>query len=614
MGNLYASRVEAIREMMREHGCDAVIFGGSDPHSSEYPAKRWKQVEWISGFTGEAGDVVITLDHAGLWTDTRYFIQAARQLAGTGICLHKLRIPEAVPIPEWLAAEEFPSAGETVTIALDGLCQSVFAIDAITEAFEKEGKEVSIVSAPDIISGFWKDRPEIPVSPVLTLGDEQVGESRERKLMWLRKFLMMKGCDAILLSSLDEIAWTLNVRGSDIEYNPLVISYLLVTMEKAEWYVRKYPFTAPDEESEDSFYEIAADGVEIKDYSDLELSLGGMLDIESLEKIYVDPSTLNYHIYKLLLDNGLGASVMEGPSPVPLRKAVKNSVEIELMREAHLEDGLAMEKFLWWLENQLVLGERIDEWTAAEKIDGLRARIPGNRGNSFETISAYGENAALPHYVTPKTGSAVLEKRGLYLVDSGGQYLFGTTDLTRTVPLGPCTQLEKEDYTLVLKGHIDLAMAVFPKGTAGCQIDALARNPLWGAKRNFGHGTGHGVGFFLCVHEGPEDIRQNFNTQPLLPGMIVSDEPGIYREGRHGVRHENLVLCREEGTNEFGTWLSFETLTLCHIDTSAILPELLTAEEKDWLNTYNERVFRTLSPSLPKEIVSWLREKTRKII
>ena len=614
MGNLYASRVEAIREMMREHGWDAVIFGGSDPHSSEYPAKRWKQVEWISGFTGEAGDVVITLDHAGLWTDTRYFIQAARQLAGTGICLHKLRIPEAVPIPEWLAAEEFPSAGETVTIALDGLCQSVFAIDAITEAFEKEGKEVSIVSAPDIISGFWKDRPEIPVSPVLTLGDEQVGESRERKLMWLRKFLMMKGCDAILLSSLDEIAWTLNVRGSDIEYNPLVISYLLVTMEKAEWYVRKYPFTAPDEESEDSFYEIAADGVEIKDYSDLELSLGGMLDIESLEKIYVDPSTLNYHIYKLLLDNGLGASVMEGPSPVPLRKAVKNSVEIELMREAHLEDGLAMEKFLWWLENQLVLGERIDEWTAAEKIDGLRARIPGNRGNSFETISAYGENAALPHYVTPKTGSAVLERRGLYLVDSGGQYLFGTTDLTRTVPLGPCTQLEKEDYTLVLKGHIDLAMAVFPKGTAGCQIDALARNPLWGAKRNFGHGTGHGVGFFLCVHEGPEDIRQNFNTQPLLPGMIVSDEPGIYREGRHGVRHENLVLCREEGTNEFGTWLSFETLTLCHIDTSAILPELLTAEEKDWLNTYNERVFRTLSPSLPKEIVSWLREKTRKII
>lgn len=614
MGNLYASRVEAIREMMREHGWDAVIFGGSDPHSSEYPAKRWKQVEWISGFTGEAGDVVITLDHAGLWTDTRYFIQAARQLAGTGICLHKLRIPEAVPIPEWLAAEEFPSAGETVTIALDGLCQSVFAIDAITEAFEKEGKEVSIVSAPDIISGFWKDRPEIPVSPVLTLGDEQVGESRERKLMWLRKFLMMKGCDAILLSSLDEIAWTLNVRGSDIEYNPLVISYLLVTMEKAEWYVRKYPFTAPDEESEDSFYEIAADGVEIKDYSDLELSLGGMLDIESLEKIYVDPSTLNYHIYKLLLDNGLGASVMEGPSPVPLRKAVKNSVEIELMREAHLEDGLAMEKFLWWLENQLVLGERIDEWTAAEKIDGLRARIPGNRGNSFETISAYGENAALPHYVTPKTGSAVLERRGLYLVDSGGQYLFGTTDLTRTVPLGPCTQLEKEDYTLVLKGHIDLAMAVFPKGTAGCQIDALARNPLWGAKRNFGHGTGHGVGFFLCVHEGPEDIRQNFNTQPLLPGMIVSDEPGIYREGRHGVRHENLVLCREEGTNEFGTWLSFETLTLCHIDTSAILPELLTAEEKDWLNTYNERVFRTLSPSLPKEIASWLREKTKKII
>ena len=613
MGNLYRARIEAIREMMREHGWDAVVLSGSDPHSSEYPAERWKQVEWISGFTGEAGDIVITLDHAGLWTDTRYFIQASRQLFGTGIELHKLRIPEAVPIPEWLAAEDFPSAGETVTIAVDGLCQSVSAIDNISSAFESEGKDVTIISVPDLISGLWKDRPEIPVSPVITLGDEEVGESREKKLIWIRKFLMAKGCDAILLSSLDEIAWLLNVRGSDIEYNPLVISYLLVTMETAEWYVRKYPFTAPDEESKDSFYEIAADGVVIKDYSDLELTLGGMLEIESLERIFVDPSTLNYHVYKLLLDNGLGASVAEGPSPVPLRKSVKNKVEIDGMREAHLEDGIAMEKFLWWLENQLVLGERIDEWDAARKLDSLRAQIPGYRGNSFETISAYGENAALPHYVTPRNGSAVLERRGLYLVDSGGQYLFGTTDLTRTIPLGPCSALEKEDYTLVLKGHIDLAKAVFPKGTAGCQIDALARNPLWAAKRNFGHGTGHGVGYFLCVHEGPQDIRQNFNSQPLLPGMITSDEPGIYREGFHGVRHENLLLCREEGTNEFGSWLSFETLTLCHYDTSAIVPGLLSEEEKDWLNAYNERVFRTLSPSLPGEISRWLREKTKNI-
>jgi Xaa-Pro aminopeptidase len=611
MGNRYAARVEAIRETMREHGWDAVVLTGGDPHGSEYPADRWKQVEWVSGFTGEAGDLVITLDHAGLWTDTRYFIQAVRQLAGTGIELHRMRVPEQVPIPQWLAAYEFPSAGDesVVCVAVDGLCQRVGDVAGIEAAFAAEGeRSVRIVSLPDLLSPLWTDRPEIPCGPVMTLGTEQVGESREQKLSWIRKFLLRKGCDAILLTALDEIAWLLNVRGADIAFNPLVISYLLVTLDSAEWYVKKYPFTAPDAESLDSFYELQADGVVIKGYDELELTLSGLSDSEPIERLYVDPSTLNYHIYKQIQ-----SSVMEGPSPVPLRKAVKNAVETEGMREAHLEDGLAMEKFLFSLERALSLGEPVTERLAADRLDALRAAIPGYRGNSFDTISAYGENAALPHYVTPPGGGAVLRPRGLYLVDSGGQYLFGTTDLTRTVPLGPCTPLEREDYTLVLKGHIQLAKAVFPAGTAGCQLDVLARNALWSSKRNFGHGTGHGVGFFLCVHEGPQDIRQNFNNQPLLPGMITSDEPGIYREGMHGVRHENLVLCVDAGTNEFGAWRAFETLTLCHFDTSALVPGLLAEDERAWLNAYQERVYRELAPRLPAEIAGWLREKTRPV-
>ena len=608
MDNLYAGRVESIREMMREHGWDAVILTGGDPHGSEYPADRWKQVEWVSGFTGEAGDLVITLDHAGLWTDTRYFIQAVRQLGGTGIELHKLRVPEAVPIPRWLAEYDYPSAQDEACayIVVDGLCQGVGAVNALEDAFaEAGGRQVRIVSIPDLLSRLWKDRPEVPSTSILTLGDDLTGESREHKLQWLRKFLLKRGCDAMLVTALDEIAWLLNVRGSDIAYNPLVISYLLVTLDKAFWFVRKEP-VALDEETRDSFYELAADGVEIREYrNDLELLLSGLVAGEAIDRLYVDPATLNYYIY-----TQIPYPVEAGPSPVPLRKAVKNKVEISGMREAHLEDGLAMERFLFWLEGELALGHTVTERAASDRLDSLRATIPGYRGNSFDTISAYGENAALPHYVTPDDGGALLRPRGLYLVDSGGQYLFGTTDLTRTVPLGPCTPLEREDYTLVMKGHIQLAKAVFPAGTAGCQLDVLARGALWSSKRNFGHGTGHGVGSFLCVHEGPQDIRQNFNPQPLLPGMVTSDEPGIYREGLHGVRHENLVLTVDAGTNDFGAWRAFETLTLCHYDTSAMVTELLTPDETAWLNAYNERVYRELSPRLPAEIARWLREKT----
>ena len=597
MENIFAARVEAIRALMRERGWDVVILTGSDPHASEYPARRWKQVEWVSGFTGEAGDLVVTLDHAGLWTDTRYFIQAARQLSGTGIELHKMRVPEQVPIPQWLAQQAFPEP----VIAVDGLCQSASAISDLKAAFEGP---VTVVSVPDLLSPLWKDRPAIPSTPIITLGEDLAGESREARLHWLRKWMILQEVDAVFVTALDEIAWLLNVRGSDVDYNPVVISYLLVTMDKVCWFVRKDAFASLDEETQASFDELMADEVTICDYEEAGIALSNFSD-EGIVRIFVDPSSLNIYMREYL--DECGYDVVEGTSPIPLRKAVKNPVELDGMREAHVEDGLAMEQFLYWLEGSV---GQVDEWEAACKLQSLRAAVPGYRGDSFETISAYGPGAALPHYVTPHGNAPLLEPHGLYLVDSGGQYLFGTTDITRTVPLGPCTALEKEDYTLVLRGHIDLAMAVFPAGTAGCQIDYAARSPLWQSKRNFGHGTGHGIGFFLNVHEGPQDIRQNFNAQPLLPGMIVSDEPGIYREGMHGVRHESLLLVREAGRNDFGTWYAFENLTLCHIDTSAIVRDLLTPDELAWLNTYNERVYRTLSPRLPSEIAAWLRHKT----
>ena len=597
MENVFAQRVEAIRSLMRENGWDAVILTGSDPHASEYPARRWKQVEWVSGFTGEAGDLCITLDHAGLWTDTRYFIQANKQLAGTGIELHKMRVPEQVPIPQWLAGRGF----EEPVVAVDGLCQTVSAMAGLREAFNGS---VRIVSVPDMLSPLWADRPEIPSTPIITLGEDLTGESRESKIHWLRLWMMRQEVDAVFLTALDEIVWLLNVRGSDVDYNPVVISYLLVTMDQVYWFVRKDGFADIDEETQASFDELLADEVTLCDYGEVGTAFSTFVD-EDVDRILVDSSTLNLHLREHL--DECGYDVVEGKSPVPLRKSIKNRVEIDGMREAHLEDGLAMEQFLYWLEGQV---GQVDEWEAACKLQSLRAQIPGYRGDSFETISAYGPGAALPHYVTPRTGAPVLEPRGLYLVDSGGQYLFGTTDITRTIPLGPCTALEKEDYTLVMKCHIDLSMAVFPQGTCGCHLDILARNPLWQTKRNFGHGTGHGIGFYLNVHEGPQEFRQNFNAYPFVPGIINTIEPGLYREGMHGVRHENVVLVREDGSNDFGTWYSFETLTLCHYDTSVLVRDLLTPDEIAWLNAYNERVYRTLSPRLPADIAAWLRQKT----
>ena len=590
--NLYAGRIEKIRSL----GYDAVIVSGTDPHSSEYFAPRWKQVEWASGFTGEAGDLVVTQDHAGLWTDTRYFIQAKQQLAGTGVELHKTRIPGEVLIPEWLS-EHFTQ--KPVRVAFDGLCQSVGAVreldDTLRKSYGLGGYE--LIDRPDMLDSLWTDRPGIPHSPVEWLDEKSVGETRREKFTWLRGEMQKHGCGAMFLTSLDEIAWLLNVRGSDIDYNPYVISFLLVTQQNVCWFVRNV-----------SEVPVVKDVVNA-DYGVLEDALEDRHD--ECGRLFIDPSTLNYHTYKIIRKYFAESDIVFGDSPVILRKAIKNKKEIEGFRRAFIEDGVAVENFLYWLETSVAGGARITEWEASEKMTSLRAQIEGYRGNSFENISAYGPNAALPHYSTPREGSAEIKPRGLYLIDSGGQYTFGTTDITRTVPMGRCSRQEKEDYTLVLKGMIDLTLAVFPEGTAGCQIDALARRPLWASERNFGHGTGHGIGFYLGVHEGPQTIRQNFNPQPMMPGMITSNEPGLYREGKHGVRHENVVLCREEGKSEFGTFLSFETLTCCHIDTSIVVKKLLNKSEWDWLKAYNRVVYRMLKNRLAPEVARWLKKKCR---
>ena len=605
MSNIYADRVNQIRELMKQSGWDAVVISGADPHASEYFAPRWQQVKWVSGFTGEAGELVITADHAGLWTDSRYFIQAGKQLPGTGIELHKTRVPDEILIPQWLAQN---LRIERPVIAVDGLCQNIAAIDDIVSAFAKAGRPApAIANHPDMLDAFWKDRPEIPQTPVTLLDNRYAGCTRSQKISWLREDIQKRGCDGMLLTALDEIAWILNIRGNDIDYNPVVIAYLLVTPSEISLFVRKSE--KADDTSESTFQALESEHIHILPYN-------GITDaLKSFEgKLFVDPSTLNYSLHEALCPKTGAPKYITGESPVILRKSLKNDVEIKGMRKAHIVDGVAVVRFLHWLEKTIQSGKQISEWDAAVQLGKYRAECPDYRGDSFETISAWGEGAALPHYVTPNDSSTMIGNHGLYLCDSGGQYLYGTTDITRTVAVGLCTDSEKEDYTLVLQGHIRLALCPFPKGTAGCQIDVLAREPLWRKYRNFGHGTGHGVGFYLNVHEGPQNIRQGFKNQPLLPGMITSNEPGLYREGEYGIRHENLVLCVDAHIHDFGRdWLKFETITMCYFDTAPIVKELLHADEIAWLNDYHATVYRTLAPYLDAETAAWLKQKTASI-
>ena len=587
-------KIQALRQWMQAEGWGAVVISGTDPHSSEYLPQRWQVRQWVTGFTGSAGTVVVTADQAGLWTDSRYFIQAAAQLEGSGIELHKLGMPDTVDYPEWLAG----NLAENSTVCVDGLCMPLATVQSMQALFASKG--ITIVSRPDFIDALWADRPALPDAAAFELGLEYTGRSRADKLSWLRETIAAKGCGSILLSSLDEIAWVLNVRSSDIAHTPVVIAYLWVTAERAVLYITEGKFDAALTAA------LAADGVALAPYGSIVESIA---EWPNDTPIYIDGAMLNYALYEKVTEQ-FGAKVVNATSPVKLEKALKNETEIQGFREAYRKDGIVQTRFFRWLEEALAQGERITEIDAADKLISMRKEMEGYLDESFAPISAYGANAALPHYSAKPEQCSVLEPRGLYLLDSGAHYLDGTTDITRTIPLGPLTEDEAFDYTCVLQGMIALSMASFPRGTRGCQLDVLARMPLWKYNRNYGHGTGHGVGHVLCVHEGPQGMRQNLLDQPILPGMVTSCEPGMYCEGQYGIRHENMILCYEDETNEFGDWLAFMTLTCTYIDTTPLVEELLTDEEKMFIDCFNTSVYETLLPDLTPEEAAWLKTKT----
>ena len=580
---------------MEEWGWDVAVTVGGDPHNSEYTPKRWCQREFISGFTGSAGVVVVTRDHAGLWTDSRYWIQAAKELAGSGIELHKMVSVEDKDWIRWIA-DSVPAGGK---VGIDGLCMSMGEALQLENAISAKG--AAVVSKPDYLEALWPDRPLLPQGKVWLHEDEYAGRSRAEKLEWLRGELAGMGCRYMFLNCLDQIAWLLNIRSNDVEYCPFVISFALVGPDGVELFADVSKFDA------DALFKLQQDNITLHPYAEVGKYIKSF---RTKEKILIDSGSLNYETGKAIADAFGADNTVEGCSPVELAKAVKNDVEIEGFRKAYIQDGIVQTRFFKWLEEQVSSGAGITESDASDKLHELRAAMPDFLDESFETISAYGKNAALPHYSTVRGKDAVLEPHGLYLNDSGAHYSYGTTDITRTVPLGPLTDLEREDYTLDMMAMIDLAMAIFPDGTPGCRIDAISRRPLWQAMRNFGHGTGHGVGNVLSVHEGPQSIRQNLKNQPMLPGMITSDEPGIYREGYHGIRHENMILCVDKGENYFGKWLGFETLTRTYLDTAPLVLSLMDRHEIDWLNNFNKAVFETINPYLSTSERDWLRKKT----
>ena len=593
MSTLIKKRIEDLRQWMAQQQVEAFIIPSTDPHLSEYVAPHWQSREWISGFTGSAGTVVVTRSEAGLWTDSRYFLQAANQLQGTDIELYKEMLPETPSIAEFLC--QHLQAGEAVGI--DG---SVFSMQ---EAFrlEKElnEKQIRLRSLPDPMESIWSDRPALPQVPAYIYETKYAGKTCTEKLKSIREEMKRQEVDTLLVSALDEIAWTLNLRGSDVHCNPVVVSYLLIGMEDAHYFIH------PQKLNEEVCNYLEDNHVTCHPYESICAYLAEQKDLH----ILLTPDKTNYAIYTAA---SRSCHVMEAPSPVALLKAVRNEQEIEGLRAAMQRDGVALVKFLQWLETAVPQGGQT-EMSVTRKLHDFRAEQPLYVGESFDTIAGYGPHAAIVHYeATPET-DVPLQPRGFLLLDSGAQYLDGTTDITRTIALGALTEEEKTDYTLILKGHIDLAMAVFPEGTRGAQLDVLARMPIWKHRMNFLHGTGHGVGHFLNVHEGPQSIRMNENPVALRPGMLTSNEPGVYKAGSHGIRTENLMLTVPAGEGLFGRYLEFETVTLCPICTRGIIRELLTQEEIDWLNDYHQMVYEQLSPLLNEDERNWLKQACESI-
>ena len=587
-----SERIHALR-MWFKPNIQAFIIPSTDPHLSEYVAPHWKSREWISGFTGSAGTVVITEKKAGLWTDSRYFLQAAEQLQGSGIDLYKEMLPETPSITKFLSDELQP--GESVGI--DGKMFSVEQVESMQA--ELSAKNIQIVFCPDPMDELWENRPPMPESPAFVYDIKYAGKSCSEKIAAIRTELKKKSAESVMLSALDEIAWTLNLRGNDVHCNPVVVSYLLITEKKAVLFI------APEKVTEGVRNYLEEQQIEIQNYSDTEIYLS---DLNS-SSILMNPAKTNYSVFSSVNPQ---CRIIRGEAPVALLKAIRNEQEIKGIHAAMQRDGVALVKFLRWLESAVPSGTET-ELSIDRKLHAFLGTHDLYLGEIFDTIGVYKEHGAIVHYSATEESNATLHPKGFLLLDSGAQYLDGTTDITRTIALGELTTEEKTDYTLVLKGHIALAMAVFPSGTRGAQLDVLARMPLWSHKMNFLHGTGHGVGHFLSVHEGPQSIRVNENPIVLQPGMVTSNEPGVYKGGSHGIRTENLTLVCSAGEGLFGEYLKFETITLCPICKKGIIKELLTADEVDWLNNYHQQVYEKLSPKLNEEEKAWLKEATAAI-
>lgn len=586
-------KLESLRKAMLANDIAAYIVPGTDPHVSEYVADHWKEREWISGFDGSVGTAAITLNRAGMWVDSRYFLQADEQLAATGIDTMKMGLPDTPELISWIISQL--KNGEKVGV--NPLMFSVNAYLAMKNELSLHGLELIPI---DLINTIWSDRPDMPAKKCFIFPVEFAGKSCGDKLLLLRKELKNTGADVFVVSALDDIAWLFNLRGRDVDYNPVVISYALVSADGAVLYLSSEKL---NDETRKYFNQ---ENVKIKNYLDI---YNDLKNISPSLKVQIDGSKLNQSLYEAIPAD---CQVINQMSPVFRLKSVKNEVELAGLRDAMVRDGVALTRFFMWFEKN-VGSEKLTEVSIADKLCAFRAEQKNFFGESFGTIAGYAAHGAIVHYKADEISDAEIKTDNLLLLDSGAQYMDGTTDITRTIALGTPTQKQKTDFTLVLKGHIGIATAVFPAGTRGSQLDILARKSLWDRYMNYGHGTGHGVGFFLNVHEGPQNIRMDENPTVLQPGMLLSNEPGIYRTGEYGIRTENLIHVIEAEKSEFGQFLKFETLTFFPIDQSLVDKQMMTQDEINWLNAYHQQVFEKLSPFLTEEEVEWMKNKTKSI-
>lgn len=591
----YKEKIAALRSAMKDQNIDAYVIPSSDPHISEYLPERFKVIAWLSGFTGSAGTLVITADFAGLWTDSRYFVQANEQLQESGVSLMKLNVQNAPEYANWVATH-LPQGS---VLAFDGKLVSAMLAHIITDTLAPAG--LLVKGNVDLFDKIWQDRPGLPTEKAYLLTEAETGQSVPSKIATIRKKMTESRADYHVISTLDDLAWVLNIRGNDVNCNPVVLGFVLISHQQVQLFIDLNKLDQKDHDS------LKSAGIQVEDYHQVWDSVA---HLPAGSKLWFDPKRNCFELFEKIPE---GVSVIEKTNPSTDLKAIKNELEIQLTRETMIRDGVALTRFFKWLEEEMSKGTELSEMSISHKLRNFRAEQEGFVGESFDTIAGYREHGALPHYKITDSSNSTLQPQGLFLIDSGGQYRGGTTDITRVVSLGKITDEEKKDYTLVLKGMIEGSTTVFPKNSRGYQIDAITRKPLWDAYRNYGHGTGHGVGFFLNVHEGPHV----FNAAPvdvaIQSGMITSIEPGLYLEGKYGIRIENLVLAIDSDKNYFGEFMAFETLTLCFIATDLIATEWLDAKHIQWLNEYHQLVYERLSPHLNEAEKNWLKEKTAKI-